>query len=135
MTTEPNVWEKIMAYVAEHSEKAALEAEIEQEWSTEKNAQDPLEEVDLGDDSIKRPTYINTKINKDFKIQIIELLKKYKDCFTWDYYEMPSLSRDVVELKLPIRPNKKPVKQNPRRNREIAKMRLHQNCKVCRLAS
>jgi len=31
MTTEPNVWEKIMAYVAEHSEKAALEAEIEQE--------------------------------------------------------------------------------------------------------
>jgi len=31
MMTEPNVWEKITAYVAEKSEKAALEAEIEQE--------------------------------------------------------------------------------------------------------
>jgi len=40
--------------------------------STEKiKAQDPLEEVDLGDGSIKRPTYISTKIDKDFKIQIV----------------------------------------------------------------
>jgi hypothetical protein len=66
-------------------------------------AQDPLEEVDLGDGSIKRPTYNSTKIDKDFKVQIIELLKKYKDYFAWDYNEMPCLSRDVVELKLPIR--------------------------------
>jgi len=35
-------------------------------------AQDPLEEIDLGDGSIKRPTYISTKIDKDFKVQIIE---------------------------------------------------------------
>jgi len=76
--------------------------------STEKmKDQDPLEEVDLGDGSIKRPTYISTKIDKDIKFK---LLKKYKDCFSWDYNEMPGLSRDVVELKLPIRPDKKPVK-------------------------
>jgi len=74
-----------------------------------------LEEVDLGDGSMKRPTYISTKINKDFKIQIVESLKKYKECFAWDYNEIPGLNRDVVELKLPIRPNKNPVKQTPRR--------------------
>jgi len=39
-------------------------------------APDPLEEVDMGDGSIKRPTFISTKIDKDFKVQIIELLKK-----------------------------------------------------------
>ena len=84
--------------------------------STEKmKAQDPLEKVDLGDGSAKRPTYNSTKIDKDFKVQIVELLKKYKDCFAWDYNEMPGLNRDVVELKLPIRPDKKPVKQTPRR--------------------
>jgi len=33
MMTEPNVCDKITAYVAENSEKAALEAEIEQEKS------------------------------------------------------------------------------------------------------
>jgi len=77
-------------------------------------AQDPLEEVDMGDGSIKRPTYISTKIDKDFIVQIIELLKKYKDSFAWDYNEIPGLSRGMVELKLPIRPDTK-VKQTPRR--------------------
>ena len=45
----------------------------------------------------------------------MELLKEYKDCFAWDYNEMPGLNREVVELKLPIPPDKKPVKQIPRR--------------------
>jgi hypothetical protein len=31
-------------------------------------AQDPLEEVDMGDGRVKRPTYISTKIDKDFKV-------------------------------------------------------------------
>jgi len=74
-----------------------------------------LEEIDLGGGSIKRPTYISSKIGLEFKVQIVALLKKYKDCFTWDYNEMLGLSRNVVELKLPIRPDKKPVKRLPRR--------------------
>jgi len=45
----------------------------------------------------------------------VELLKEYKDCFAWDYNEMPGLSQEMVEFKLPIRPDKKPVKQIPRR--------------------
>jgi len=31
-------------------------------------AQDPLEEIDLGDGSIKRPTYISSKIGPEFKV-------------------------------------------------------------------
>jgi len=113
MMTEPNVWEKITAYVAKKNENEALKAKIEQEksikdandafqfssiesqrldsiyddepldfekdtmGSTDKMmAQDPLEEVDLGDGSIKRPTYISTKIDKDFKVQIIEEVQR-----------------------------------------------------------
>jgi len=78
-------------------------------------AQDPLEEIDLGDGSVKRPTYVSSKIGPDFKIRVTVLLRKYKDCFAWDYSEMLGLSRSVVELKLPIRPDKKPIKQLPRR--------------------
>jgi hypothetical protein len=118
MMTEPDVWDKIMAYVAENSEKAALEAEIEQEksikdanddfqfssiesqrlnciyddeplgfekdpmGSAEKiKAQDPLEEVDICDGSVKIPTYISTKIDKDFKVQIIELVEEIQRLF------------------------------------------------------
>jgi hypothetical protein len=54
-------------------------------------------------------------VDKDFKVQIITLLKKYKECFSWDYNEMPGLSLDMVELKLHIQPDKKSVKQTPRR--------------------
>ena len=69
--------------------------------TTKMRAQDPLEEVDLGDGTVKRLTYVSTKIPKEFKDRIVELLKEYKDCFAWDYNEMPGLSRKMVELKLP----------------------------------
>jgi len=69
----------------------------------------------FGDGSIKRPTYVSAKINTDFRDRIVEVLKDYKDCFAWDYNEMLGLKREVVELKLPIRSDKKPVKQIPRR--------------------
>jgi len=149
---EPNIWDKITAYVAENRFNAAKEAEILQKEeietlvedtgddfvedqkldciyddeplgfeedpmgsTTKMRAQDPLQEVDLGDGTFKRPTYVSTKIPIEFKDRIVELLKEYKDCFAWDYNEMPGLSRKMVELKLPIRPGKKPIKKIPRR--------------------
>ena len=78
-------------------------------------AQDPLEEVDLGDGEIKRPTYISAKIDPSLKNEMVCFLKEFKDCFSWDYNEMPGLSRDLVEHRLPIRPDKRPIKQSPRR--------------------
>lgn len=76
--------------------------------------QDPLEEVDLGELGIKRPTYISANIDDKLKVEVISLLKEFKDCFAWDYNEMPGLSRDIVELRLPIKAGKRPVKQTPR---------------------
>ncbi|CAJ2645601.1 unnamed protein product [Trifolium pratense] len=78
-------------------------------------AQDPLQEIDIGDGSVKRPTYINANIDPSLRERMVELLKYYKDCFAWDYSEMPGLSRNLVEHRLPLRPDKKPVKQLPRR--------------------
>ncbi|WJX67950.1 hypothetical protein P8452_52368 [Trifolium repens] len=78
-------------------------------------AQDPLEEIDIGNDSVKRPTYISANIGPDLKGKLVLLLKEFSDCFARDYNEMPGLSREMVELKLPIKAGKKPVKQLPRR--------------------
>jgi hypothetical protein len=36
---------------------------------------DPLEEVDIGDGSIPRPTFINKNMIADYKAKVIELLK------------------------------------------------------------
>src|ERR1051325_6365364 len=78
-------------------------------------AQDPLEEVNLGDDNTKRVTYISAKLSPSLKQEVIEVLKKNKDCFAWDYDEMPGLKRELVEHRLPIKDGKKPIKQTPRR--------------------
>lgn len=65
-------------------------------------ARDPLEEVDLGDGAVRRPTYTSVKVEPGMKKKVVELLKEFKDCFAWDYNEMPWLSRIPVELKFPI---------------------------------
>lgn len=73
-------------------------------------AQNSLEEVDLGYGTTKRLTYISVKLDPSLKTQVIMVLKEFKDCFVWDYNEMHGLIRELVELKLPIRPNKRPLK-------------------------
>src|SRR3954463_1911104 len=78
-------------------------------------AQDPLEKVNLGDEGQKRITYISAKLKPALKATVIKMLKENRDCFAWDYDEMPGLERDLVELKLPIKEGKKPIKQTRRR--------------------
>ena len=36
----------------------------------------PLEKVDIGDGSVPRPTFINQNLKVDYKVKLIELLKK-----------------------------------------------------------
>ena len=56
---------------------------------------DDLEEVDLGDGSKPRPTYVSAKLDPEYKSKLIALLREYKDCFAWDYSEMPGLDRST----------------------------------------
>ena len=46
---------------------------------------DPLEKVDLGDGTIPRPTFVNKNLSVEFKADLIKLLKKYIDCFAWEF--------------------------------------------------
>ena len=71
---------------------------------------DPLEQVDIGDGSVPRPTFVNQNLEADYKSELIALLKEYVDCFAWSYTEMPGLSRDLVEHRLPIKKGFRPYK-------------------------
>ena len=64
---------------------------------------DPLEEVDIGDGTVPRPTFVNKNMHDVQKGEIIALLKEYIDCFAWKYHEMSGLSRDLVEHRFPIK--------------------------------
>jgi len=50
---------------------------------------DDLVEIDIGNGDKRRPTFINAKFDSECKQQLTNLLKEYKDCFAWDYTEMP----------------------------------------------
>ena len=76
---------------------------------------DELEEVDIGSRDRPRPTYVSAKLDPEYKQELVNLLKEFKDYFAWEYYEMPSLDRSIVEHRLPIKPGHRPFKQAPRR--------------------
>jgi hypothetical protein len=76
---------------------------------------DPLEEIDIGDGSVPRPTFVNANLKANEKSKVTELLREFVDCFAWSYTEMPGMSRDLVEHRLPIKDGFRPHKQ-PRRN-------------------
>jgi hypothetical protein len=71
---------------------------------------DDLEEVDIGGGVISWPTYVSACLNMGQKQEIIELLKAYTCCFAWDYTEMPELSRELIEHRLPIKADFRPYK-------------------------
>jgi hypothetical protein len=76
---------------------------------------DKLEEVDIGNGDKPRPTFISASLESGFREELIKLLMEYKDCFAWDYSEMPGLDRSIVEHRLPIKSGFKPYKQPPRK--------------------
>jgi hypothetical protein len=76
---------------------------------------DKLKEIDIGDGDKPRPTFISANLDSSFRKELIKLLKEYKDCFAWDYSEMPGLDRSIVEHRLPIKPGFKPYKQPSRK--------------------
>jgi hypothetical protein len=76
---------------------------------------DKLEEIDIGNGDKTRPTFISANLELGFREELIKLLEEYKDCFTWDYSEMPGLDRSIVEHRLPIKPGFRPYKQPPRK--------------------
>jgi hypothetical protein len=76
---------------------------------------DPLEEIDIGDGIIPRSTCVNKNMFLEHKDAVIKLLRDYVDCFTWNYREMPGLSLEFIEHRLPIKSGFVPYKQPTRR--------------------
>ena len=75
---------------------------------------DYLEEVDIGPGDKPRPTFISKKLDPVLREEMIALLKEYRDCFAWDYTEMPGLDRSIIEHRLPLKKGFRPFQQRAR---------------------
>ena len=65
--------------------------------------QDPLIKVNLGTKEDPRVTFVSGHLGLEEFNKIMMILKEHKDCFAWDYLELPGLSRKLVEHRLPIK--------------------------------
>ena len=104
---------------------------------------DDFEEVDIGPGDKPRPTFISKKLDPVLREEMIALLKEYRDCFAWDYTEMPGLDRSIVEHRLPLKKGFRPFQQPARQmkaevlekvKKEIEKMLDDGFIRPCRYA-
>jgi hypothetical protein len=74
-------------------------------------AVDDLEETDVGDGTVWRPTYVNANLSADEKEEVLTLLKQFIGCFAWEYTKKPGLDIWLIEHCLPIKTGFCPRKQ------------------------
>lgn len=79
---------------------------------------DELIKVELGEGKDHTPTFVSALLSQQEKVDYVNLLKEFNDCFAWNYKEMPCLDPEVIIHKLAIISEAIPVKQTPRRIRE-----------------
>ena len=75
---------------------------------------DLLEEIVIGDGDRPRPAFIRANLDPKYKQELKSLLREYKDCFAWEYYEMSGLDRSIVEHHLPVKPGYRPYQHGAR---------------------
>ena len=84
------------------------EKKVTAEKDTQVMIEEKLEEVDLGTDPQKpRPISISSKLSEDEKLELILLLKEFRDVFAWSV--MPGLDLRLVVHTLNVDPEAKPV--------------------------
>ena len=77
--------------------------------------QNPLIEVNLGNEEEKKVMYISSHLTQEQFDEVLAVVKKFKDCFAWDYTELLGLDRTLVEHRLPIKKEHLPHQQPQRR--------------------
>ena len=88
---------------------------LEHEENTIQPYKEPLEVIHLRSEEDLKEVKIGALLHPDVKSRLIELLKEYMDIFSWSYQDMLGLDIDIVEHRLPLKPECPPVKQKLRR--------------------
>ena len=105
--------------IEETKEESSIEDDAEDALPTfEEGVQatvDELKEINIGSAEDFKPICVNANLSPEEEIAYIELLKEYKDVFTWTYKEMPGLDPKVVVHHLSIRHGVRLIKQEQRR--------------------
>ena len=77
--------------------------------------QEIIEVINRRANDDKNEVKIITSLDPSTKKEIIALIHNYVDIFTWSYRDMLGLNIEIVEHKLPMKPECRPVQQKLKR--------------------
>ena len=77
----------------------------------EENKVETLETVALVEDKPTKTTRIGTTLSPEMRTKLIEFLKENLDVFAWSHKDMLGISPKIIQHKLNVDPQRKPIQQ------------------------
>jgi len=97
---------------------------VKQEARELKPHQEDVEVVDLGVENEKKGVKIGTGMTKEIQGQLCVLLREFRDICAWSYQDIPGLDPDIVQHKLPLKPERPSIKQKLRRMKPEVSLKI-----------
>ena len=73
--------------------------------------EDALETVYLGEVANRKPVKISTLLEPEFRSQLVELLREFREVFSWDYSDMKGLDPQFYQHRIHLKPDAIPTRQ------------------------
>ena len=92
--------------------KAVLAAKENHTWVIEEkgeNKMEALETVALAKDETTKTRRIGMMLSPGMRTRLIQFLKENLDVFAWSHEDMPGISLEVIQHRLNMNPERKPV--------------------------
>ena len=92
--------------------QAVLATKENHTWMIKEKEEDkvePLEIVELVEGETTRTTRIGRTLSPEMRMRLVQFLKENLNVFAWGHEDMPSISLTVIQHKLNVDPEKKPV--------------------------
>ena len=80
----------------------------------EEDKVEALEIMKLVEGETIRTTRIRTTLSPKIRTRLIQFLKENPNVFAWSHEDMPSISTKVIQHRLNLDPEKKPIQQRRR---------------------
>mgnify|MGYP003703501807 CR=1 FL=1 len=78
---------------------------------------DEITTVNIGTEEDPRLVQIGSTLSSGERERLVALLKDFNDVFAWSYEDMPGIDPEIVQHRIPLDAEARPVKQKLRRIR------------------
>ena len=97
--------------------QAVLAGKENHTWMIEEKEEDgieALEIVELVEGNVNKTTKIGTTLSPEMRTRLIRFLKENLDVFAWSHEDISGISPEVIQHRLNVDPERKPVQQRQR---------------------